>query len=75
VYLNYSGISILPAMPKLIELLVFDSLFFDTKSSIAVVQHGFLKNRSTVVSSFEFNGVIFFVYQGDGGRYSNGCSL
>jgi hypothetical protein len=37
------GIAILSAMPKLFELLVFDSLSFHLKSSIAVVQHGFLR--------------------------------
>jgi hypothetical protein len=36
---NYRGIAILSAMPKWF----FDSLFFNLKSSIAVVQHGFLK--------------------------------
>jgi hypothetical protein len=45
---NYRGIAILSAMPKLFELLVFDSLFFHLKSSIAVVQNGFFKGRSAV---------------------------
>jgi hypothetical protein len=40
-------------MPKLFELLVFDSLFFHLKSSIAVVQHGFFKSRSAVSNLME----------------------
>jgi hypothetical protein len=42
---NYRGIAILSAMPKLFELLVFDSLFFHLKSFTAVVQYGFFKDR------------------------------
>jgi hypothetical protein len=34
---NYRCIAILSAVPKLFELLIFDSLFFHLKSSIAVV--------------------------------------
>jgi hypothetical protein len=51
---NYRGIAILSAMPKLLELLVFDLLFFHLKSSIAVVQHGFFKGRLTVLNLMEF---------------------
>jgi hypothetical protein len=51
---NYRGIAILSAMPKLFELLVFDSLFFHLKSSIAAVQHGFFKGRSAVSNLMEF---------------------
>jgi hypothetical protein len=51
---NYRGIAILSAMPKLFELLVFDSLFFHLKSSIAVVQHRFFKGRSAVSNLMEF---------------------
>jgi hypothetical protein len=42
----YRGIAILSALPKLFELLVFESLFLHLKSSIAVVQDGFFKGRS-----------------------------
>jgi hypothetical protein len=41
-------------MPKLFELLVFDSLSFHLKSFIAVVQHGFLKGRSAVSNFMDF---------------------
>jgi hypothetical protein len=51
---NYRGIAILSAMPKLFEILVFDSLFFHLKSSIALVQHGFFKGRSVVSNLMEF---------------------
>jgi hypothetical protein len=43
----------LSAMPKLFELLVFDSLFFHLKSSIAVFQHGFFVGRSAVLILIE----------------------
>jgi hypothetical protein len=51
---NYRGIAILSAMPKLFELLDFDSLSFHLKGSIAVVQHGFFKGRSAVSNLMEF---------------------
>jgi hypothetical protein len=44
----------LSPMPKLFELLDFDSLFFHLKSFIAVVQHGFFKGRSAVSNLMEF---------------------
>lgn len=56
---NYRGIAKLSAIPKLMEKLVTDYLFFNTRSLISPFQHGFLKGRSTVTNLLEFTTHVF----------------
>jgi hypothetical protein len=44
---DYCGVSILSAIPKRFELLVYRTMYDDLKNLISVNQHGFMKNRST----------------------------
>ena len=56
---NYRGIAKLSAIPKLMEKLGTDYLFFNMRSLISAFQHGFLKGRSTVTNLLEFTTHVF----------------
>ena len=56
---NCRDIAKLSAIPTLMEKLVTNYLFFDTKSLISQFEHGFLKGRSTVTNLLEFTIHVF----------------
>lgn len=47
---NYRGISILSSIPKVLESIITDDLFFNFKHVIAAEQHGFFRGRSTTTN-------------------------
>jgi hypothetical protein len=55
---NYSGISILSAIPKLFEKLVVDKITPSVQSSISDNQHGFVKGRSAVKNLTQFSNFV-----------------
>ena len=55
----WADIAKLSAMPKLLEKLVTDNLFFDTRFLLFPFQHGFLKGGSTVTNLLEFTNGIY----------------
>jgi hypothetical protein len=55
---KYPGISILSAIPKLFEKLVWDVITPIIRPSISDEQHGFVDGRSTVTSLVEFSNFV-----------------
>lgn len=51
---NYRGISILSAIPKMFESLIYDQLYSWIEPRLSICQHGFLKKRSTTTNLVEF---------------------
>jgi hypothetical protein len=51
---DYRGLAILSAIPKSFDLLVYRTMYEDSKNLISVNQHGFMKNRSTVTNLLEY---------------------
>ena len=56
--LNYRGIAILSAIPKLFEKLVCDKLTDTISKTLNVQQHGFIKNRSTITNLATFTSSV-----------------
>lgn len=56
---NYRGISILSSIPKLFELIVTDYLYFNVKSSLAIQQHGFIRQRSTTTNLLSLTSKVY----------------
>jgi hypothetical protein len=50
---DYRGVAILSAIPNRFELQVYRTMYDDLKKLIYVNQHGFIKNRSTVMNLLE----------------------
>jgi hypothetical protein len=51
---DYRGVAILSAIPKLLELLVYKEMHKDLKNIMCINQHGFMKNRSTIMNLLEY---------------------
>jgi hypothetical protein len=48
-------VPILSAIPKRFELLVYRGMYNDLKNLMSINQHGFMKNRSTIMNLFVLN--------------------
>ncbi|XP_055623429.1 uncharacterized protein LOC129766852 [Toxorhynchites rutilus septentrionalis] len=53
--INYRGITSLSAASKLFEMIVNDVVFFEVKSYISPIQHGFMPGRSVSTNLLEFS--------------------
>lgn len=51
--LNYRPISKLSCIPKLFELIIYDSIYESCTKVISTFQHGFMKKRSTITNLLE----------------------
>jgi len=54
---NYRPIAKLSAIPKIFELIIFDSIYPHCKTFLTVNQHGFVKNKSTVTNLIESTSI------------------
>lgn len=69
---NYRPISILNNFSKVMEMLIYNSIYTNIRSRISPEQHGFIKNRSTVTNlacftqfvseSFDIRGQVDVIY-------------
>jgi hypothetical protein len=50
---DYRGMAILSAIPKQFELLVYRRMCNNLKNLMSIIQHGFMKNRSTITNLLE----------------------
>jgi hypothetical protein len=51
---DYRGETILSAIPKRFELLVYRGMYNDFKNLMSIYQHGFMKNRSSITNILEY---------------------
>jgi hypothetical protein len=58
---DYRGQAILYAIPKCFELKFYRGMYNDLKTLMSIVQHGFMKNRSTITNLLEYAS--FVVHQ------------
>jgi hypothetical protein len=51
---DYRGVTIISAVSKRFELLVYRGMYNDLKNLMSINQHGFMKNRSTMTNLLEY---------------------